>query len=877
MKFAKELQRDLVPEWQQAYLNYKDGKKRIKAVARAINKAKGKSTLTPNLNRWSLGDIPPHQTPSFVAKRKFSQHVRTVETPRDEDGNGGEALSATRSKSTPAAGPSRTNDLGPSAAREIPSRRENGDDGTGETQRLKSSLGSETHYGSFVPTPPTATHPNNPLTNTTSYQNNFELPAPAMKMPSRNEDSNKASLRLMNPFQRSHTTQFPVRSPGRPESDAGSPKSPFGRPGSRQANALQLNAVEEPFGDGTTRLRLHKTRSYPTPHGSLTRKKTSPPNNALEKEAVELENDFFGWLDGELGKVDNFYLEREAEAESRLVALREQLHVMRSQRLHEIEKMRERRRAAAQKHHEHPGGDRGANLGNGSNKNMGASWLDQDWMRPLRPATAKLLEISQPRPGKNSKALQKMANTPRMAGLQNPSNRDYTRRPIADDVPYRTAKYKLKLALQEFYRGLELLKSFALLNRTAFRKLNKKYDKAVNAKPPYRYMHERVNEAYFVKSTVLDIHIVAVEDLYARYFERGNHKIAAGKLRNLNRRPADESASAFRSGLLIGVGLVFAIQGGTYGAELLFDEDEKLRQQTSYLMQIYGGYFLMLYLFVLFCLDCRLWTRSKINYQFIFELDPRTQLDWRQLSQFPAFFLLVFGIFIWVNFTRMGAEEMYLYFPVILIGFSFLIIFFPAPVFYWRSRRWFLYSHWRLLLAGIYPVEFRDFFLGDIYCSLTYAMCNVELFFCLYYNRWNDPEQCNSSHSRLLGFFATLPPIWRFLQCIRRYYDTRNAFPHLVNCGKYSMSILAAVCLSLYRIENTQTNLALFLTFSSINAIYCCGCLSSPTSHKPSPLPCVLADAFICKISQLSGTYSWISPSCNRSTTKTSSSATSSA
>lgn len=30
-------------------------------------------------------------------------------------------------------------------------------------------------------------------------------------------------------------------------------------------------------------------------------------------------------------------------------------------------------------------------------------------------------------------------------------------------------------------------------------------------------------------------------------------------------------------------------------------------------------------------------------------------------------------------------------------------------------------NQWRLLLAGLYPVEFRDFFLGDIYCSLTYA------------------------------------------------------------------------------------------------------------------------------------------------------------
>jgi len=31
-------------------------------------------------------------------------------------------------------------------------------------------------------------------------------------------------------------------------------------------------------------------------------------------------------------------------------------------------------------------------------------------------------------------------------------------------------------------------------------------------------------------------------------------------------------------------------------------------------------------------------------------------------------------------------------------------------------------SQWRLLFAGLYPVEFRDFFLGDMFCSLTYAM-----------------------------------------------------------------------------------------------------------------------------------------------------------
>lgn len=31
-------------------------------------------------------------------------------------------------------------------------------------------------------------------------------------------------------------------------------------------------------------------------------------------------------------------------------------------------------------------------------------------------------------------------------------------------------------------------------------------------------------------------------------------------------------------------------------------------------------------------------------------------------------------------------------------------------------------DQFRLLLAGVYPVEFRDFFLGDMYCSQTYSM-----------------------------------------------------------------------------------------------------------------------------------------------------------
>lgn len=128
---------------------------------------------------------------------------------------------------------------------------------------------------------------------------------------------------------------------------------------------------------------------------------------------------------------------------------------------------------------------------------------------------------------------------------------------------------------------------------------------------------------------------------------------------------------------------------------------------------------------------------------------------------------------------------------------------------------------WRLLCSGLYGVEFRDFFMGDMFCSLTYSIGNIELFFCLFAGNWNTPSVCNSSNSRLLGFLTTLPGIWRAFQCIRRYKDTRQVFPHLVNCAKYGFTILQYMTLSLYRLDQNNKMRALFITMATVNGIYC--------------------------------------------------------
>ncbi|KAJ4148193.1 hypothetical protein LMH87_002674 [Akanthomyces muscarius] len=774
MKFAKELERDAVPEWRVKYLNYKAGKKYVKAVARAVNRANGATPKLRSSRGTSLfGQVPNSNTQQTLrttfSDREYRQSLASVPTLSSRP-------PAYTSGTTPY-------EVRPSPARAVPAKDIKG----GEDDALNRLPDNNLQYGSFVATPP---NPSPIAQRGTSGE--FELPAPAMR-PAPDASPPDATVRTHD-WARNLKTPRPV---DRRNSSTILPVS--------QSKGSIASAWDKRKRRGSTDQHqpspLRRIFSYsPT----LTRD-ASVTSFGLEPFDLirEREHEFYDFMDSELDKVESFYKLKEEQAGRRLELLREQLHEMRNRRLQEI--IPQSGNTSTQEHM--------ALYGNDSDS--GTDRSGNHWMPSIK---TKLFP-----PGPNSKALRAMPHTPYMGGRdpQSEGHRDYIRRPDEQDVSYRTAKRKLKLALQEFYRGLELLKSYALLNRTAFRKINKKFDKAVNARPPLRYVNEKVNKAWFVNSDLLEGHIKAVEDLYARYFERGNHKLAAGKLRSLAKKSSDESGSSFLNGFLIGTGIVFSVQGLVYGVQLLFDNDPTVRLHTSYLMQIYAGYFLMLLLFAYFCINCYIWTKCKVNYTFIFELDPRTRIDWRRMAEFPSFFLFIFGVVMWANFSRYGNESLYLYYPVVLIAFTALVIFLPLPVLAHKSRRWFGYSHWRLLLAGIYPVEFRDFFLGDMYCSLTYCMANVELFFCVYANNWENPSQCNSNHSRVLGFLTTVPALWRFFQCLRRYKDTRNVFPHLVNGGKYSMTILCNVLLSNYRIHRTNTNMGLFIFFSVVNSIYC--------------------------------------------------------
>ncbi len=534
-------------------------------------------------------------------------------------------------------------------------------------------------------------------------------------------------------------------------------------------------------------------------------------------------NEFLEWLDGQLSKIESFYRTKEKEALERYLLLQDQLYQLRDQKMtikkqniisestdiiiknalrtkKEISKIRgfpmiELRKKQKQK--QEP-------------LDMGEDLIDFD---PMDSPTGSISTTTSRRRLKNKNREED----------PNYKQRDYRKKKEHSHVAYHTARRQLKVAIIEFYRGLDLLKSYRMLNRTGFRKMAKKFDKVTGSHCLDWYTN-KVNSSYFGTSDVLDNLIPKVEDLYSIYFENGNRKVGVDKLRSQGK--VDEHFGAmFLGGLFLGMAVPLFLEALVVGGKRVVDHS---MPEAGILLQLWGGIFLVILFLCIFTINCYVWTIYKINYRFIFEFDARNCLNYREYLEIPSLLFVALALLSWLSFENYWPEKFPgRYFPLLYIGIAFLVFFFPARRLHYRSRKWLQVALWRLLFSGLYPVEFRDFFLGDIVGSLTYSMGNISLLGCTYASHFrgiidNTPggSMCGSNHSRLMGFLSALPAMFRLVQCLRRYIDSKEWFPHLANLGKYTFTVAYYTMLSIYRIDKTNSHKAGFIVLGIFNSTY---------------------------------------------------------
>ncbi|RVD80482.1 uncharacterized protein DFL_008379 [Arthrobotrys flagrans] len=875
MKFAKQLENNLVPEWRIKYLDYKGAKKKLKTVQRAIRNAEDASASTighpsPRIaagitQRFRSGStsqnaasslkqhLPSpindtngsHPTPRKSAtspitpvhnglvhspvvgnltpgqRKHLQQSVLSIQEDEGEDEYDERAPASRRGAMTP-------DDTAWKAA-----KNEEGDENERRHlnplpeagQRPPGSGG----YGSISPGPATLR-----LANLTGIPSKPSLP-PALDLPeparpledrtsmsirrARTYDSSLSSLGT-GPPKGERTPRFVVHDihDGDVEPHTVLPTDDYGlKPSTPQRPSNSRSESYPIFKNVFDTFRNRVSNSH--------RRPASLPNIRNAQIYLEMTEDaqreFFNYLAEQLQKINAFYIEKETEAKDRLARIEHQVSIMTRNRI--IEKEREQRAQAELSatpnfDWKHPKGivssvkkrismDTKGNIFK-SNPNL----AEDD--TASRPTIAKLA----------SSALEGAAGPaqPAHRATTDPSVDDYARRTQTQHVRYKTAKRKLKIALIEYYHSLELLKSYSLLNREAFRKILKKFDKTAHTHIASKYLEEKVHPTSFASSEEIEKLIARTEDIFATHYEKGRRKHAVERLRTREQRfPA--SGAVFRAGLYLGMSITLLIQA-LYQAFYRLEDRYGMRhdEQVSYLLQIWAGFALPTIFMLLFSVCCRAWVRARINYVFIFEFDTRNKLDWRELLELPAMFAFAQVLLMWFCFSTFWGDGFdRIWFPVIYVGLVLVVFFNPFKFGYFHTRKWLLYTLYRLFWAGYYPVEFRDFWSGDIFCSLTYTMGNIPLFFCLWSVNWDTPGQCDSSHSRLLGFFTALPSIWRLLQCFRRYHDTRNAFPHLANAAKYGCGILYYMTLSMWRVDKGNDGIkAAFIIFAGVNAFY---------------------------------------------------------
>lgn len=287
----------------------------------------------------------------------------------------------------------------------------------------------------------------------------------------------------------------------------------------------------------------------------------------------------------------------------------------------------------------------------------------------------------------------------------------------------------------------------------------------------------------------------------------------------------------FVSGVLLGGSL--ALVGYTLYRGFVASNSSEIH---SLLLPLWGGWYMVFLITFLFLLNCFIWHRSNINYRFIMfgEMHSRRGAvlfnnDFSTTKIPILFYFASVLAFPMALLSSISFNEVNLN-PWAIIWIALVVVLFFSPVLgelpllsipYWnkltKSVRWILVSFVRLIFSGFYPVQFGDFFLGDIFCSLTYSLADIAMFFCIYSPTPNG--RCGSSHSKAMGAMTCLPNFWRFMQCLRRFSDSGDWFPHLLNGLKYSLSVVYYASLCAYRISHTRSRRNVFIIFATLNGV----------------------------------------------------------
>ncbi|ETN03396.1 hypothetical protein PPTG_15649 [Phytophthora nicotianae INRA-310] len=379
-----------------------------------------------------------------------------------------------------------------------------------------------------------------------------------------------------------------------------------------------------------------------------------------------------------------------------------------------------------------------------------------------------------------------------------------------------TAQESLKNSLVELHRLLNLLHNFALLNYTGFVKILKRYDKIASFPADQREQQKTKLQTFeFAKAQRCSELLKRLEQSFANWFCDGNMHVAVATL--MTKKEDFVNWGHIYLGIKAGSCLILLIW--VCWDSLVVPtfhsgrENHLLDLVRTRAYPVYRGIGCLLLLHWLVGVSLYVWRAARINYRYIFELNPRRVQSYPQVFSDATNMTIVYLANVLLYYKVVNG-----YFPEELLhrGYYPLALFLYTFYFYairpWGQQLGMLRTLWEVIWSPLYPVSFFHTFVGDYLTSTVKVTQDVSWSVCFFATKeflrkdvippgsnasglqfmpTDDEPTCADNVyyvNVVVPLVCALPLWWRFLQNLRRVYDTKTWWPHLPNAAKYALT-----------------------------------------------------------------------------------------
>jgi len=298
---------------------------------------------------------------------------------------------------------------------------------------------------------------------------------------------------------------------------------------------------------------------------------------------------------------------------------------------------------------------------------------------------------------------------------------------LVDDVRLPKSMRECQSAFAEFYLSLILLQNYQQLNSTGFRKILKKHDKLLQTDRGHAWFLEHVMQAPFSTNKEIDNLISNTESIVTDQLESGNRQAAMKRLRVPPLSEAQSAWTTFRLGFFMGSFLILSL------LVLLSIFVQNTPEEPRWVaVRLFRGFFLLFANVFLMGLNMYGWQSSGVNHVLIFEIEPRDHLTYQSLMEISSFFATIWALCVLGYLHHNVLDCPATIFPLILLSICLVWLFNPTPYFLKTSRFWFIRHIYLCFTAPFHRVAFADFWLADQMNSLITFFLDMEYLVCFY-------------------------------------------------------------------------------------------------------------------------------------------------